>query len=163
MMAQETLPALPFTPETPFNFLVFGQATGGDAAAAAPSSAGSSAGASKSSPQKASPGTDALRAWWTTPASGDFGLLYAGQPQNESAIALLFNEQPADSALNQSVKVYDYKGNLVSGSWEPAANPRMAVLRGLKPGRYTVVVGPALSNAGGKAVSKGQHGPVYVS
>ncbi|MES2684780.1 MAG: hypothetical protein V4650_14775 [Pseudomonadota bacterium] len=117
----------------------------------------------KSSKRKPGPGSDALRAWWATPASGDFGLLYAGQPQNETAIALLFNEQPADSALNQSVKVYDYKGKLVTGSWETAANPRMAVLRGLKPGRYTVVVEPALANASGKAVSKGQHGPVYVT
>ena len=113
-------------------------------------------------PTRAGAGSDALRAWWTPPASGDFGLVYAGQPKNEAAIALLFSEQPADSALSQSVKVYDAKGTLVGGTWETAANPRLAVLRGLQPGRYTVVVDPALANASGKAVSKGQHGPVYV-
>lgn len=117
---------------------------------------------SKPTPQKSGNGSDALTAWWTAPASGDFGLVYAGQPKGEPAIALLFSEQPADSALNQNVKVYDAKGALVSGSWEAAANPRLAVLRGLKPGRYTVVVESALTDASGKAVSAAQHGPVYV-
>lgn len=107
-------------------------------------------------------GADALRAWWTAPASGDFGLMYAGQPKGETAIALLFSQQPADSGLNQNVKVYNDKGELVSGSWEAATNPRMAVLRGLQPGRYTVVVAPALADSSGKVVNKGQHGPVYV-
>ncbi len=117
---------------------------------------------SKPTPQKAGNGSDALTAWWTVPPSGDFGLVYAGQPKGEPAIALLFSEQPADSALNQNVKVYDAKGALVSGSWEAAANPRLAVMRGLKPGRYTVVVESALTDASGKAVSAAQHGPVYV-
>ncbi|MCX7178251.1 MAG: hypothetical protein NTX56_05555 [Proteobacteria bacterium] len=117
---------------------------------------------SKPTPQKAGNGSDALTAWWTAPPSGDFGLVYAGQAKGEPAIALLFSEQPADSALNQNVKVYDAKGALVSGSWEAAANPRLAVLRGLKPGRYTVVVESALTDASGKAVSAAQHGPVYV-
>lgn len=108
-------------------------------------------------------GSDALRAWWSLPASGEFGLVYAGQAKGESAIALLFSEPPADSALNQSVKVYDAKGELVSGSWEAAANPKLAVFRGLKAGRYTVVVDPALTDANGKALSKRQHGPVYIS
>jgi len=109
------------------------------------------------------PGTDALRAWWTAPASGEFGLVYAGQAKGESAIALLFSEAPADSALNQSVKVYDSKGGLVSGNWEAATNPRLAVFRGLKPGRYTVVVEPALADSSGKSLGKTQHGPVYIS
>lgn len=113
---------------------------------------------------KAAPGTgaDALHAWWTVPASGDFGLVYAGQPQGEGAIALLFSGEPASSTLNENVKVYDAKGNLVSGSWETAANPRLAVLRGLQPGRYTVVVASSLADASGKSISKAQHGPVYV-
>ncbi|MDO9454352.1 MAG: hypothetical protein Q7J29_16045 [Stagnimonas sp.] len=117
---------------------------------------------SRPTPQKPGNGSDALTAWWTVPPSGDFGLVYAGQPKGEPAIALLFSEQPADSALNQNVKVYDAKGALVSGSWEAAANPRLAVLRGLKPGRYTVVVESALTDASGKTVSAAQHGPVYV-
>ena len=50
----------------------------------------------------------------------------------------------------------------VGGTWEAAANPRLAVLRGLQPGRYTVVVEPALADASGKALNRGQHGPVYV-
>lgn len=108
------------------------------------------------------PGADALSAWWTPPASGDFGLVYAGQPKGEGAIALLFSDKPNDGALGQAVKVYDEKGALVSGSWEAAANPRLAVLRGLQPGRYTVVVDKALADANGKALSKAQHGPIYV-
>lgn len=110
-----------------------------------------------------SPGTDALRAWWTAPSSGEFGLVYAGQAKGESAIALLFSGTPADSALNQSVKVYDAKGTLVSGNWEAAANPRLAVFRGLKPGRYTVVVEPSVADSSGKSLGKTQHGPVYIS
>ena len=132
------------------------------AATASSESAPSTTATAAPTPSRPGAGSDALHAWWTPPASGDFGLVYAGQPKNEAAIALLFSEQPADSALNQSVKVYDAKGTLVGGTWETAANPRLAVLRGLQPGRYTVVVEPALANASGKAVSKGQHGPVYV-
>lgn len=108
------------------------------------------------------PGADALSAWWIPPASGDFGLVYAGQPKGEGAIALLFSDKPNDGALGQAVKVYDEKGSLVGGSWEVAANPRLAVLRGLQPGRYTVVVDKALADANGKALSKAQHGPIYV-
>lgn len=107
-------------------------------------------------------GADALSAWWTPPASGDFGLVYAGQPKGEGAIALLFSDKPDDAALGQAVKVYDEKGTLVSGSWEAAANPRLAVLRGLQPGRYTVVVDKGLADASGKALAKAQHGPIYV-
>ncbi len=131
------------------------------AAPAAPASNPSGGGGSRT-PARAQSGADALRAWWSSPASGDFGLLYAGQPKGEAAIALLFSGKPGDSALDNNVKVYDAKGALVSGSWEAAANPRMAVLRGLQPGRYTVVVAPALADANGKSVSKAQHGPVYV-
>lgn len=104
---------------------------------------------------------DALRAWWTPPASG-FGLLYAGQPKGETAIALLFSDKPGDASLTQGVKVYDAKGQLVSGQWEAAANPRLAVLRGLKPGRYTVVLDQAVVDASGKPIDRAQHGPVYV-
>jgi len=127
-----------------------------------------SSSAAPSKPRKASaspksPGTDALRAWWTAPASGEFGLVYAGQAKGESAIALLFSDAPSDSALNQSVKVYNAKGELVSGNWEAATNPRLAVFRGLKPGRYTIVVGSSLTDSNGKSLNKDQHGPVYVS
>jgi hypothetical protein len=104
---------------------------------------------------------DALRAWWTPPGSG-FGLLYAGQPKGEAAIALLFSDKPADTSLSQGVKVYDAKGQQVSGTWEAAANPRLAVLRGLKPGRYTVVLDSSVVDASGKAIDRAQHGPVYV-
>lgn len=127
-----------------------------EVAASEPAASGSSTSATSTA------GSDALHAWWTTPDAGDFGLVYAGQPKGETAIALLFSEQPGNSALNDSIKVYDAKGSLVSGSWESAANPRLAVLRGLQPGRYTVVVEPALTTSGGKSLNKAQHGPVYV-
>jgi hypothetical protein len=129
-------------------------------AAAEPTPAAS--GTATSAPHHRLPGADALRAWWTAPAAGDFGLIYAGQPKGESAIALLFSGTPNDATLSESVKVYDDKGTLVSGTWEPAANPRLALLRGLAPGRYTVVLDKSLADANGKSVDKAQHGPVYV-
>lgn len=110
---------------------------------------------------KAAPASDALKAWWPAP-SGSFGLVYAGQPKGEPAIALLFSGQPGDGALNQSVKVYNDRGELVGGSWEAASNPRLAVLRGLAPGRYTVVVASDLADAQGQTLSQPLHGPVYV-
>jgi len=113
-------------------------------------------------PQHSSASVDAMSPWWTTPSGSDFGLVYAGQPKGETAIALLFSAKPSEGTLDQNIRVYDEKGSLVSGSWEAAANPRMAVLRGLQPGRYTVVVAPTLAGSSGQAVSKGQHGPVYV-
>lgn len=113
--------------------------------------------------QRPKPAADALAAWWATPATGEFGLVYAGQSRGELAIALLFSEQPADSGLTQSVKVYDPKGELVSSAWEAGTNPRLAVLRGLKRGRYTVVVESSLASASGKTINKAQHGAVYIS
>lgn len=120
----------------------------------------------KSKPRAArrpKPAADALAAWWATPATGEFGLVYAGQSRGELAIALLFSDQPADSGLTQSVKVYDPKGELVSSAWQAGTNPRLAVLRGLKRGRYTVVVESSLASAGGKTINKAQHGAVYIS
>ena len=99
----------------------------------------------------------------TAPASGDFGVVYAGQTKGERTVALLFSTQITASALNDNIKVYDSKGKLVRGKWQAAsANPRLALLRGLKPGRYTVVIGSTLVDASGKAISKAEHGPVYV-
>lgn len=115
----------------------------------------------KTAPKAVVAASDALKAWWPAP-SGGFGLVYAGQPKGEAAIALLFSSQPGEGALNQSVKVYDQHGELVSGSWEAAANPRLAVFRGLKPGRYTVVVDASLANAQGQSLGQALHGPVYV-
>ena len=110
---------------------------------------------------QAMPKADALKPWWPG-SSGGFGLVYAGQPKGEQAIALLFSGTPSTDALNQSVKVYDAKGQAVSGSWEAASNPRLAVLRGLAPGRYTVVLDGALADSQGQALGKPLHGPVYV-
>lgn len=115
----------------------------------------------KSAPKAVVAASDALKAWWPAP-SGGFGLVYAGQPKGEAAIALLFSAQPGEGALNQSVKVYDQHGELVSGTWEAAANPRLAVFRGLKPGRYTVVVDAGLADAQGQSLGQPLHGPVYV-
>lgn len=108
-------------------------------------------------------GADALRAWWPATSAGDFGLVYAGQPKGEDAIALLFSNAPNTSALGDGVKVYDAKGKVVSGRWEAAANPRLMVFRGVKPGRYTVVVQPTLADASGKAIGKSAAGPVYIT
>ncbi|TAJ50823.1 MAG: hypothetical protein EPN60_05910 [Nevskiaceae bacterium] len=115
----------------------------------------------KTAPKAVVAASDALKAWWPAP-SGGFGLVYAGQPKGEAAIALLFSAQPGEGALSQSVKVYDQHGELVSGTWEAAANPRLAVFRGLKPGRYTVVVDASLADAQGQSLGQALHGPVYV-
>lgn len=115
----------------------------------------------KAAPKLSSPASDALKAWWPA-ASGGFSLVYAGQPKGEQAIALLFSSAPGEGALNQSVKVYDQRGALVSGSWEASANPRLAVFRGLKPGRYTVVVEAGLADSQGQSLGQDLHGPVYV-
>lgn len=111
--------------------------------------------------EKPTPAPDALTAWWPG-SNGGFGLVYAGQPKGEQAIALLFSGEPSTDALNQSVKVYDAKGNLVGGSWEAASNPRLAVLRGLQPGRYTVVLEGSLADGQGQSLGRRLHGPVYV-
>lgn len=105
--------------------------------------------------------SDALQTWWL-PASDGFDLLYAGQPKGANAIALLFSAKPSDGALNQQVKVYDRDGKLVNGNWVAGTNPRLAVLSGLNPGRYTVVVGATLADASGKIIGKPLHGPVYI-
>lgn len=125
------------------------------------SSGGGSAPAASVAAAQAQPKADALKPWWPG-SSGGFGLVYAGQPKGEQAIALLFSGTPSTDALNQSVKVYDAKGQAVSGSWETATNPRLAVLRGLAPGRYTVVLDGALADSQGQALGKPLHGPVYV-
>jgi len=108
------------------------------------------------------PSSEALQAWWTAPAEGSFGLVHAGQSKGERAIALLFSEAPAAGALERSVRVYNLKGALVNNTWIIASNPRMGLLRKLKPGRYTVVIDATLTSVDGKAVSKALHGPVFV-
>ena len=136
----------------------------GNAKASKPASAVATASTSSRSGSSAKVKTasaDALKAWWPG-SNGGFGLVYAGQPKGEKAIALLFSSQPNDGALNQSVKVYDANGKLVSGSWESAANPRLAVMRGLKPGRYTVVLESSLADGQGQSLGQSLHGPVYV-
>ena len=129
----------------------------------APRHSSKSHGSRKAAGRYGEAGADALRAWWPATSSGDFGLVYAGQPKDEAAIALLFSNTPNAGALGEGVKVYDSKGKLVSGSWEVAANPRLVVLRGVKPGRYTVVVTPALADSSGKTISQPVHGPVYIT
>lgn len=140
------------------------RASTGGAKASKPASAvatASSSSRSGSSAKVKTASADALKAWWPG-SNGGFGLVYAGQPKGEKAIALLFSSQPSDGALNQSVKVYDANGKLVSGSWESAANPRLAVMRGLKPGRYTVVLESSLADGQGQSLGQSLHGPVYV-
>lgn len=108
------------------------------------------------------PSSEVLQAWWTAPGEGDFGLVHAGQSKGERAIALLFSDAPATGALEQSVRVYNVKGVLVSNAWSTSSNPRMGLLRKLKPGRYTVVIDASLTSIDGKAIPKALHGPVYV-
>lgn len=112
------------------------------------------------------PEADIIKPWWPDPATmpvNQLKLQYAGQVQNEQAIALLFSAPLNLATLNQHTEVRDATGFAVTpAQWELSKNPRMAVLRGLKPGRYTVILAPAVADAKGFALGARLQGPVYI-
>lgn|GEM_PF-2075676 len=101
--------------------------------------------------------------WWPAqPRAGSFGLIYAGQLAQRSAIALNFS-QAVDPTSAGALKVLDDSGKPVSGEWEPAAsNPRMLVFETPAAGRYTVVVGPEIKDQRGRELGYRAEGPVYL-
>lgn len=111
---------------------------------------------------KQAPSPDALKPWWISPGDGEFGLVTANQLKAQRGIALLFSDAPGDGALQDSIRVYNIKGVLVSGKWTRGSNQRLVQLSGLKPGRYTVVIDRSFASKRGKVISKAIHGPVYV-
>jgi hypothetical protein len=114
----------------------------------------------------AAPEADVIKPWWPDPATipaNQLKLQYAGQVQNEHAIALLFSSPLNLDTLKQHAEVRTSNGDPVTaGQWELAKNPRMAVLRGVKPGRYTVILAPTIADTSGFALGAKLQGPVYI-
>lgn len=109
--------------------------------------------------------SDAMKQWWPEPGklpANQLKLMYAGDVQGEAAIGLLFSEAPALDSLKLHAHVRDTSGADVPGTWEPGKNPRLVVFRGLKPGRYTVILEPALADAKGFALGQTLQGAVYI-
>lgn len=113
---------------------------------------------------KSAPRADVLSQWWperSTP--GQLNLLYAGQAANERTVGLLFDSSFAETAdFASSVQLLADNGKPAQGSWELNSNRRMLLFKGLKAGRYTVVVSPQLANQAGLKIGKELHGPVYI-
>lgn len=115
---------------------------------------------------EAPPNADAVYQWWPDARrvpTGQFTLIYAGQPQNRQAIALLFSRVPDPAAASQHIRVLDTNGEAVSGTWVAASNPRMIQLGGLKRGRYTIVVKQGMTDTTQRAMAQTLTGPVYVN
>ncbi len=112
------------------------------------------------------PEADTIKPWWPDPAkmaANQLKLQYAGQVQNEQAIALLFSAPVNLDTLKKSAEVRNSTGDSVAtGQWELANNPRMAVLRGVKPGRYTVILEPTIADDKGYMLGTALQGPVYI-
>lgn len=114
----------------------------------------------------APPNADAVYQWWPDARrvpTGQFTLIYAGQPQNRQAIALLFSRVPDPAAAARNIRVLDANGEPVSGSWSPAANPRMIQLGGIKRGRYTIIINQDMTDSTQRAMAQTLSGPVYVN
>lgn len=112
------------------------------------------------------PNADAVYQWWPDARrvpTGQFTLIYAGQPQNRQAIALLFSRVPDPAAAARNIRVLDANGEPVSGSWSPAANPRMIQLGGIKRGRYTIIINQGMTDSTQRAMAQTLSGPVYVN
>lgn len=115
--------------------------------------------------KKAPPAADIVTAWWPDPskmAPGQLKLKYAGQTQGKTAIALLFSAPLRLDSLNQNVEVRDAEGHPIGGTWELGKNTRLAVFAVDKPGRYTVILQPALADSTGHLLGTPLQGPVYI-
>lgn len=111
------------------------------------------------------PNADVIKPWWPDPTkmpADQLKLQYAGQVQGEEAIALLFSAPVNLESVKQHASIVDRAGTAVAGQWELGKNPRLAVFRGVKPGRYTVVLKPAIAAAQGFMLGTTLQGPVYI-
>lgn len=114
---------------------------------------------------KAPPAADAIMHWWPDPskmADGQLKLTYAGPTQGEPAIGLFFSAAPKPESLPANVEVRDDSGATVHGDWSLGKNPRLALFRVAKPGRYTVILQPTLADTTGHLLGTPLQGPVYV-
>jgi hypothetical protein len=116
-------------------------------------------------PSKTTADSDALKQWWPEPSklpATQLKLMYAGDVQGESAIGLLFSEAPNLDSLKLHAHVREVSGKDVGGIWEAGKNPRLVVFRGLKTGRYTVILDRELADIKGFALGQTLQGAVYI-
>jgi hypothetical protein len=111
------------------------------------------------------PEADVIKPWWPNPDKmppNQLKLQYAGQVQGEQAIALLFTAPVNIDSVKKYAKIQAGSGATAGGQWEVGKNPRLAVFRGLKPGRYTVILSPEIADAKGFMLGTTLQGPVYI-
>lgn len=116
-------------------------------------------------PAKAPPAADVIKPWWPDPSkmpANQLKLQYAGQVKDQNAIALLFTSPLKLDTVQQYAQVKNAKGDTVEGKWTPGKNPALAVLSGLEPGRYTVILQPQIADQKGYMLGVTLKGPVYV-
>lgn len=111
------------------------------------------------------PAADVIKPWWPDPSTmseNQLKLQYAGQVQGEQAIALLFSAPLDLKTIEQHAQVLTLDGDAVPGQWELGKNPRLAVFRGVKNGRYTIVLAPRIADTKGFMLGITLKGPVYI-
>ena len=111
------------------------------------------------------PESDMIKPWWPDPTkmpANQLKLQYAGQVQGEQAIALLFSATLNIDTVKKHAQVRTGSGEAVDGQWELGKNPRLAVFRGVKNGRYTIVLAPGIADAKGFMLGTTLQGPVYI-
>jgi hypothetical protein len=116
-------------------------------------------------PARAAVDADVIKPWWPDPAklpANQLKLQYAGQVQGQQAIALLFTSALKLETLQQNATVKTASGETVSGEWSLGKNPKLAVLNGVAPGRYTVILQPQVADQKGFMLGSTLTGPVYV-
>lgn len=121
--------------------------------------------AATTTPARTAPAADAIKPWWPDPSempANQLKLQYAGQVKGEDAIALLFSAPLKLETVQQHAIVRSAAGETVAGSWTLGKNPKLAVLDGLAPGRYTVVLQPQIADQKGYMLGATLTGPVYV-
>ena len=126
----------------------------------APAAPKASKPASPSAEKSASPAPT----WWGQTAPGELGLVYAGSAAYARAIVLMFDGDFANAnAAGKQIRVTDTAGKTVSGSWTVNdKNARMLVFKIEQPGTYRVSLNAALSDRGGRKLSRNLQGPVTV-
>lgn len=106
---------------------------------------------------------DALSAWWEPSKASPFNVQYVGRSEDEKKIVILFSNDVGDAAAAGSkIRVLDDRGQEVAGNWAKGESPHVLVHDDLAPGRYLVVIDPALSGAQGQPVGVPLHGPVVL-
>lgn len=116
-------------------------------------------------PAKAPPAADVIKPWWPDPSkmpAHQLKLQYAGQVKDQKAIALLFTSAVKLETMQQYAQVKDAKGETIAAQWTTGRNPALAVLNGLAPGRYTVILQPQVADQKGYMLGVTLKGPVYV-